>query len=975
VKKAADASPNRALKHERELRCWSQLELADRIHTTAFNVGRWERGITFPSAYFRQQLCLVFEKSPQALGFLPEAQSAEPNTVSADVSEDQTDAEDQASQPESVAPQTPEQTVSAADETIRPFIWNIPYRRNPFFTGREETLQMLHAAFNPAVVAPAQVLAISGLGGVGKTQTTIEYVYRYRDDYRFLLWARADTRELLITDFIGIATLLDLPERNDQNQSHAVTAVKRWLQEHTDWLLVLDNADDLAMVTDFLPETMNGGHILLTTRAQSTGQIAQRILVEKLNVDEGSMFLLRRAKLVANSAVPDQTYAHWSQARAIAEVMDGLPLALDQAAAYIEETGCGLAGYRERYRKHSMALLSRRGGLRSDHPEPVAITWALSFDKIAHAHPSAAELLRLCAFLHPDAIAEEIIVDGASGLTPHLDLLATDLLELDAAIGALTMFSLLRRDPDQRILTLHRLVQMVLREQMDQETQRLWAERAIQAVERVFPVVGYTTWQRCQQCIPHALACAELIEQLQITSPAAVSLLNKAGAYLRERAQYSEAEPLLTQALALGEITLAADAPLLADSLNNLGMLSHDQGNYAQAELLLQRALAIYEKIWGPEHIIVAQCLSNLAANYRVQTKHSQMEILVRRALAIREQVLGPDHPDVAKSLSQLASLYHGQGKYLEAEPLYLRTLSIRLEAFGSEHIDVAESLNNLAYLYHALGKYEQAEPLYQQALVFCEKTLGAQHMYTTIGLSNLAEVYRAQGKYERAELLHRRALEIRQQTLGWDHHYTGKSLNWLAEIYLAQQKYSEAEPLALQALEIWERKLGQDDYSTATGLDTLARLRRAQGDLSQAELLALRSLDIQQKIWTNGSQHVASSLNTVAEIFYDQKKYLQAQGLLHQALQIQEKSLSSNHPETARSLHNLALFHAIQGDYTKSEDYFARAFTICQHVLLPRHPDLVQLFQHYKDLLQETGNAAKILLLEKNMDATNSLV
>ncbi|HVU69364.1 MAG TPA: helix-turn-helix transcriptional regulator [Ktedonobacteraceae bacterium] len=977
MKKARDASPNRILKREREARCWSQLEVADRIGTTAFNVSRWERGITFPGSYFRQQLCLIFEKSPGELGFLlraedglelPESDEDQHTTEALRVSE-QTEGEcDEPAPAEGASPSplaSPGGVPPVPRETL-PAIWNVPYRRNPFFTGREETLKMLYDSLHPGEQALVQALAISGLGGIGKTQTALEYAYRHRHAYQAIFWARADTRELLITEFASIAELLALPEQRDQDQLRAVAAVKRWLSRQTGWLLVLDNADDLEMVSDFLPEAP-GGHILLTTRAQNTGQIAQRVLMEKLNTEESVLLLLRRAKLLA-STTPFATtsYDRWSQARPIAHIMDGLPLALDQAAAYIEETNCGLNGYAERYQKRRIALLSRRGGLRPDHPEAIAATWSLSFEKVEQAHPAAAELLRLCAFLHPDEIAEEMLIAGTSELTPRLRLLATDPFELDAAIEALTTFSLLQRDPERQTLTLHRLVQTVLREQMDEETRRSWAARAVQLVERAFPAVSFTSWEICQRYLPHALTCVEFIEQLHLIHPAALSLLNKAGSYLRERAQYLEAERLLTNALMLSETTLPADDPLLAESLNNLGLLAHDQGKYLRSEALLQRALTIYKQALGPEHIAVAQCLSNQAENYRVQVKPDQMEALAREALAIREKALGSEHPDVAKSLNQLAALYHGQSKYSLAEPLYQRALEIRQRALGADHIDVAESLNNLAYLYNALGKYARAEPLYQQALSFCEKHLGAHHMYTAGSLANLAEVYRARGEYTQAEQLHRQALHIREQTLGSNHPSCGKSLNWLAEIYLCQHSYQVSETLALQALEIWQKTVGQEHNYVAIGLDTLARLRRAQGSPGVAEPLVVRALAIFQKIWGNDS-HVAGSLNTLAEIAYDQKAYQRAQELLQQALQIQEAFLGAEHPETARSLYNLAVLYTAQDDYHQAEDYLARSLAIRQQAFYPQHPDLIATRHRYEDLQKKRANRGQLLVVEEN--------
>ncbi|HEY1351383.1 MAG TPA: tetratricopeptide repeat protein [Ktedonobacteraceae bacterium] len=955
MKKAANASPNRALRRERELRCWSQVEVADRVGTTAFNVGRWERGITFPGAYFRQQLCAIFEKSPQELGLLHLAEE-----------------EEEAVPPTSSREESPKEETGGARPPLSPAveiclpIWSLPWRRNPFFTGRAEILQALHAAFNADEDGPGQALAICGLGGIGKTQTAIEYAYRYRDAYQLVFWIRAETSELLIADFTSLAAALALPEQHDQNQSHIVAAVKRWLSRQSRWLLVLDNVEDLGVVSEFLPETI-GGHLLLTTRMQSTGQIAQQIRLEKLSPQESILFLLRRAKLLASPVLPDNLpQDHWLVARDVARTMDGLPLALDQAAAYIEETGCGLRGYLERYRQRRITLLRRRGGLLPEHPESVVATWSLSFEKIERRCPAAAELLYLCAFLHPDALAEHIITTGASELTPELHVLATDPIELDEAIGVLTTFSLLRRDPDRHTLSLHRLLQVVLREHMSEQTRRLWAERAVHVVERAFPQVSFTTWQECQLCLPHALACAELIEQLDLQLPESIRLLNKAGSYLRERAQYAEAQRLLSRSLALGEQTLAPDAPLLAESLHHLGILAQDQGKYTWSEELLQRALTIYRQIWGSEHLTVAQCLSNQAENYRVLARLAEMETLAQQALAIREQALGPDHPDVGKSLTQLAALYHGQGKYARAEPLYQRALAICQQAWGPEHIDVAAILNNLASLYDSLGRYAEAEPLYQRALAFCEKQLGDQHIYTAISLYNLAETYRSQGDYVRATPLHQRALAIREQTLGAGHPHVGKSLNLLAEIALTQQQYTTAEAQASRALAIWEQALGEDHHYIAIGVDTLARVRRAQHRLAEGETLARRAVQIFQHLWGDDS-HVAGSFNTLAEILCDQLACEQAEQLLLDALEIQERLLGPAHPHTARSLHNLGTLCLARQDYSRAEGYLTRALAIRRHALRPQHADLIASLQQYAELVRQTEPRAPLPALEES--------
>jgi tetratricopeptide (TPR) repeat protein len=217
--------------------------------------------------------------------------------------------------------------------------------------------------------------------------------------------------------------------------------------------------------------------------------------------------------------------------------------------------------------------------------------------------------------------------------------------KLNMALRELLKYSLLRRNTTEHTIVVHRLVQAVLRGEMDEETRKQWAERAIKIVNRSFPAAkAVEEWPKCQQLLPHALACASFVEQWNLAFPEAAWLLNEAGVYLEGRAQYQEAEPLF------------------------------------------QRALVISEEVSGPRHPNTANSLNNLGYIYRVQGKLAEAEPLFEQALTIRKEVLGERHPDTATSLNNLASLFHTQGKLEEAEPLYKQALDIFKQVLGPDH-------------------------------------------------------------------------------------------------------------------------------------------------------------------------------------------------------------------------------------------------------------------------------------------------
>jgi transcriptional regulator with XRE-family HTH domain len=280
------------------------------------------------------------------------------------------------------------QLLEASLTSLAPY-WLVPLKRNPLFTGRERILEELHTRLGAnQTVALTQSTAVHGLGGVGKTQIALEYAYRYALEYSAIFWIGADTTETIVSSLLHIAEFLQLPERDDENHMHTVVAIGRWLSTHSQWLLIWDNIEDLALLDRFLPSTLSGT-VLLTTRCQALGTLAQGIDLEAMAWEEGMLFVLRRAKVLQQEASYEQMRqfavsepGEYSAAAELVTTMAALPLALDQAGAYIEETGCGLAGYLQRYQLQSTSLLARRGNPVSDHPQSVSTTFRLLMERV-----------------------------------------------------------------------------------------------------------------------------------------------------------------------------------------------------------------------------------------------------------------------------------------------------------------------------------------------------------------------------------------------------------------------------------------------------------------------------------------------------------------------------------------------------------------------------------------------------------------
>jgi len=605
-----------------------------------------------------------------------------------------------------------------------PRIWNVPHNRNPNFTGREEHLANLKAALSSGRPA-ALTQAIHGLGGVGKTQLALEYAYRNAAEYDIVWWVRSEEPATLASDYASLANALDLPEKEATDQELIIKAVKQWLEQNPKWLLVFDNVKDPADVRNYIPQGKTG-HVIITSRNTNWRGSATPLDVHVLKRSESVDFLLKRTG-----------YTDRESADAMAKALGDLPLALEQAGAYMEAKGRSLPDYLKMFTDRKNELWDRAGPP-PDYPDTVATTWNIAFNEVKQLSSAGADLLNLCAFLAPDDIPVELLNSGVQYLPGSLAAVASDPLAFDDAVDPLRRYSLLEITAET--ISVHRLVQAVTRDRLDGDEMKKWAEAAVRVVDEAFPFKSndILTWPVCSRLLPHALAAAEHAETLDVASDSTGRLLNQTGLYLRGRAQFAEAKEMHERALAIGEAAYGPDHPDVAIGVNNLGNVLQGLGDLEGAKKMYERALAIGEAAYDPDHPQVAIYVNNLGNVLQGLEDLEGAEKMYERALAIGEAAYDPDHPQVAIYVNNLGGVLNALGDLEGAKKMYERALAIDQVAYGPDHPDVAINVNNLGFVLKALGDLEGAKKMYERALSIFTEHLGEDHPDTVTVQNNL---------------------------------------------------------------------------------------------------------------------------------------------------------------------------------------------------------------------------------------------
>ncbi|GGM78708.1 tetratricopeptide repeat protein [Dactylosporangium sucinum] len=596
------------------------------------------------------------------------------------------------------------------------------------------------------------VVALCGLGGVGKTTAALEYAYRHLDGYDLVWMFHAEEATGLLAQFHELAELLDpaglLAQPDPVARVHGALA-----RLPRRWLLVFDNVRDHAAVRRWLPP-QGTGHVLVTTR-DGHWPASQAVHLGGLTRAAAARFLLDLAGEYDTAS-----------AEAIAEQLGGLPLALAQAGGFVASTGRSLADYLELLRRNRAGVLER--GVPSEHRASVIATWGLAFDELAATSPGSIALLRLLSCLAPEDIPFRLLLDDPAPVPDAVPDAVRDELQrlrdapfgLDDAVAGLRRHSLI--GPPSAVVSVHRLVQAVTLDQLHPDDRAAWTEAAVALVEAAIPddVMVPEAWPRCAQLLPHALA---------VVDPAGWALGTLAS-FLRAAGDYATARTVSERRLEALRGTLGAEHPEALTVAADLALYVGEAGHEAEARDRFAALLPLLDRVLGAESPNALNARIHHAFYIGAAGDAARARDLLATAMPTLERVLGPENADTLAARDILANNTGEAGDAVRARELYEALLPIRERVSGPENWQTLIARSNLARWTGEAGDPAGARDQYAALVPVGERTLGREHPTVLFALAGLAAWTGEAGDPARARDMFEALLPVRQRVLGPEH-------------------------------------------------------------------------------------------------------------------------------------------------------------------------------------------------------------
>jgi tetratricopeptide (TPR) repeat protein/predicted phosphodiesterase len=843
------------------------------------------------------------------------------------------------------------------------------------FEGRDDELAKIRQALANTGSAAAVMSAVVGLGGVGKSRLALEYAFV--GDYDVRWWVRAGAIATLQADLVELGHRLGIVGQVDSVE-RAVREVVEWLSRNERWILVLDNATGPDAVRDVVGGLLRGrcpGHVLITSRAQAWRSIAVPIEITTLSAGAAKTVLLRRSGREDDGS-----------AATIAKELGHLPLALIQAGAYVEATGCSLHEYLGRLEQHGLVLFQGRKAAPGDYEQTVAVTWDISLEAIRAESGTAAVLLDWLSFLDPDGVPLRLLLEHLQGLPGEVAACFESELVLDDAIAVLRRFSMVDRVAEpEHALRVHRLVQQVTRERLGDEQRRVYASAVVSWVQAVF---AYVPDETAISDVPEGIgeqlmAVSKLDVGVATTGRELTRTLIKLGDFRIRKGMLAAARVASDRSVQIADGLAKADPHSaqaqrgLAHSLSMLGNVEVEAGNLAAARDLFVRVLQIADRLAKADpHSAEAQrdlavSLDKLggvevqAGNLAVARDRFVRFLQIADGLAKADPHSAQAQRDLSVSLSMLGGVEVHAGNLAAARDLFVRSLHIAEGLANADphsaqaQRDLSVSLDELGGVEVQAGNLAAARDRFVRALHIAEALAKADphsaeaQSHLSVSLERLGGVEVQAGNLAAARDRFVRALHIAEALAKADPHSAqaqrnlSVSLNKLGGVEVQAGNFAVARDLFVRDLHIADRLAKADPHSAqaqrdlSVSLERLGSIELWAGDLAVARDLFVRVLQIAEGLAkadphsARAQRDLAVSLDRLGNVEVQAGDLAAARDLFVRSLQIAE-GLAKADPHSAQAQRDLAIWlnklggvEAQAGNLAVARERFVRSLQI----------------------------------------------
>ncbi len=799
-------------------------------------------------------------------------------------------------------------------------IFQVPRARNRAFSGRESELAAINDAFGDA---PGAVVLV-GHPGVGKSQIALEFLYRHCASAALVAWIRAEDQASLDADFTQLAVNLGLTEARNADTPQIIASVTKWLSDHSRWWLVLDNVESPEQIATYLPAELRG-NLLLTSRNQTWDRFAASVPITPFAEHEAVQFVLDRTGQDDEEA-----------ARELAQTLGFLPLALEEASAYVTATGRTLARYLDLFSEHHDELMGRSRPP-ADYPASLRTTLEMALGKVEEIEPESVGFLDALSYLAPDDIPLSFLAKlRVSGREP------TE-LELDGYVSALRKYSLIGVQPDS--ISVHRLTQLVLRDRMDSSRGNELMEEVLAILGAEFPRVTDITGEampKCRRLLPHVIAALGHAPGFTTDAGIHAALLSRTGTFLSARNEPFAAARLLAEAHA--RVTgNAAETHRFAGVCELYGRTLYANGELVQAREVFNEALAIFaeEGEQGQRHVM--QIHVDLAwVDWTAGTIGDAMDH-AKTVLTMVESSGGPEDARRMAGTSILSRLHLENGDLTAARDMLAQSTAaieslqgLRSPLLCAVFLQVGYVLRHLGAPLRAISWARESLTLGTPVFSKHHSVMGASHCVAGQAFLDLGELEEARREFEAAaECASHVAHPINQDVV--------TAICYLAMTLVREGRLQEAEHLMQTRLsDPASLVAGESKLALATTELAHAEIAAASDALERAVAHADNADAILAPYGSNHPYRLMPLLTRGAALAA-QGSIADAEHAHEEALHICTQHEILEHPLLGRHLIGLANLYETTND-ARARDTRAQALTMLERTLGPSSPAVIEL-------------------------------